>query len=145
MNSEEVESCVRKNITWTQLPPSAKQVYRTMNIFSFLLHNVKLTFRNILSQQLGNSTKEYDKCIVHYSLKNQLRYKGSLGKFFFFYKFFVIVFASKHPTCFKFLVVYIQFKEFEKMKVNIMKISWNLVGKAYFYFHTIYQTLSLRD
>ena len=31
MNSEEVESCVRKNITWTQLPPSAKQVYRTMN------------------------------------------------------------------------------------------------------------------
>ena len=38
MNSEEVESCVRKNITWTQLPPSAKQVYRTMNnehIFTF--------------------------------------------------------------------------------------------------------------
>ena len=116
-----------------------------MNIFSLLLHNVKLTFRNILSQQLGNSTKEYDKCIVHYSLKNQLRYKGSLGKFFlFFYKFFVIVFASKHPTCFKFLVVYIQFKEFEKMKVNIMKISWNLVGKASFYFHTIYPTLSSR-
>lgn len=31
-------------------------------------------------QQLGNSTKEYDKCIVQFSLKNQLRYKGSLGK-----------------------------------------------------------------
>ena len=68
-----------------------------MNIFSLLLHNVKLTFRNILSQQLGNSTKEYDKCIVHYSLKNQLRYKGSLGKFFlFFYKFLLVLcFGSK--------------------------------------------------
>ena len=27
---------------------------------------------------MGNSTKEYDKCVLHFSLKNQIRYKGSL-------------------------------------------------------------------
>ena len=53
MNSEEIETYVRKNVAWAQLPNSVKQ-------------------------QVGNSTKEYDKCVVHLSLKNQLRYKGSL-------------------------------------------------------------------
>jgi len=29
---------------------------------------------------LGGSFKEYDKCVVTYSIKNQLRYKGNLGE-----------------------------------------------------------------
>lgn len=54
MNSEEVATLVRKNVAWPQLPATVKQ-------------------------QMGNSAKEYDKCIIHLSLKNQLRFKGSLG------------------------------------------------------------------
>ena len=34
-----------------------------------------------LSQSLGNSQKEYEKAVVNYSVKNQLRYKGNLGKY----------------------------------------------------------------
>jgi hypothetical protein len=30
-------------------------------------------------QLLGGSYKEYDKCVVAHSIKNQLRYKGNLG------------------------------------------------------------------
>ena len=33
------------------------------------------------SQSLGNSQKEYEKAVVNYSVKNQLRYKGNLGKY----------------------------------------------------------------
>ncbi len=32
-----------------------------------------------MSQLLGGSYKEYDKCVVAHSIKNQLRYKGNLG------------------------------------------------------------------
>ena len=53
MNSEEVEAAVRKNVSWSQLTNSVRQ-------------------------NVGNSAKEYDKCILHLSLKNQIRYKGSL-------------------------------------------------------------------
>ncbi len=55
MNSEEVATAIRKNLTWAQLPSSVKQ-------------------------KVGNSAKEYDKCVLHLSLKNQIRFKGSLGK-----------------------------------------------------------------
>lgn len=53
MNSEEVETYVRKNVSWAKLPQSVKQ-------------------------QLGNSSKEYDKCVLTFSIKNQLRFKGNL-------------------------------------------------------------------
>jgi hypothetical protein len=29
-------------------------------------------------QQLGNSSKEYDKCVVSFSIKNQIRFRGNL-------------------------------------------------------------------
>ena len=45
MNSEEVEAAVRKNVSWSQLTNSVRQ-------------------------NVGNSAKEYDKCILHFSLKN---------------------------------------------------------------------------
>jgi hypothetical protein len=32
-------------------------------------------------QSLGNSQKEYEKCIVNFSIKNQLRYRGNLVRF----------------------------------------------------------------
>ena len=31
-------------------------------------------------QGLGNSQREYEKAVVNFSVKNQLRYKGNLGK-----------------------------------------------------------------
>jgi len=48
-----VEPFIRKKCAWSDLPGEVKQ-------------------------QLGNSPKEYDKCIVTFSVRNQLRYKGNL-------------------------------------------------------------------
>ena len=31
-------------------------------------------------QQLGNSQKEYEKAVVTFSVRNQVRFRGSLGK-----------------------------------------------------------------
>ncbi|GMT26538.1 hypothetical protein PFISCL1PPCAC_17835 [Pristionchus fissidentatus] len=49
----DVESCICANVAWQQLPDEVRMM-------------------------LGNSTKEYDKLIVEYSVKNQLRHKGNL-------------------------------------------------------------------
>uniref|UniRef100_A0A914WLQ9 FAM91A1 n=1 Tax=Plectus sambesii TaxID=2011161 RepID=A0A914WLQ9_9BILA len=49
----EVEACIRNNWPWAKLPKDVKQV-------------------------LGNSQREYEKIVVEYSVKNQLRYKGNL-------------------------------------------------------------------
>lgn len=37
-------------------------------------------------QGLGNSQKEYEKYIVNFSVKNQLRYKGNLGEYDLIFK-----------------------------------------------------------
>lgn len=55
MNSE-VEFHIRQNYPWSKLPANVKQ-------------------------SLGNSQKEYEKCIVNFSIKNQLRYRGNLVRF----------------------------------------------------------------
>ena len=73
MNSEEVEAAVRKNVSWTQLPNCVKQV----SISSFFCES-QFSSEFQFFQNVGNSAKEYDKCILHFSLKNQIRYKGSL-------------------------------------------------------------------
>ncbi|XP_072169876.1 protein FAM91A1-like [Diadema setosum] len=52
MNSE-VEFHIRNNYPWGKLPANIKQL-------------------------LGHSPKEYEKCVISYSIKNQLRYKGNL-------------------------------------------------------------------
>jgi hypothetical protein len=31
-----------------------------------------------VQQQLGNSQKEYEKCVVTFSVRNQVRFRGSL-------------------------------------------------------------------
>ncbi|KAF8367872.1 hypothetical protein PRIPAC_85701 [Pristionchus pacificus] len=49
----DVESCICANVAWQQLPDEVRMM-------------------------LGNSTKEYDKLIVEYSIRNQLRHKGNL-------------------------------------------------------------------
>ncbi|XP_022174791.1 protein FAM91A1 [Myzus persicae] len=51
--NEEMEKCVLQNIPWANLPPSVKQ-------------------------GVGNSLKEYKKCISVYSIRNQVRYKTNL-------------------------------------------------------------------
>lgn len=52
MNTE-VELYIRENVSWHKLPSNIKQV-------------------------LGHSQKEYEKAIVNFSIKNQLRFKGNL-------------------------------------------------------------------
>ena len=51
----EIETFIRNKVSWEALPSSAQQ-------------------------QLGNSSKEYDKAILQFSIKNQLRYRGNLIK-----------------------------------------------------------------
>ena len=41
----------------------------------------KYVFFFFLFQSLGNSQKEYERCIVNFSIKNQLRYRGNLVRF----------------------------------------------------------------
>nr|CAD7444314.1 unnamed protein product [Timema bartmani] len=52
MNTE-VEFHIRNNYQWEKIPSNVKQ-------------------------SLGNSQKEYEKCILSFSIKNQLRYRGNL-------------------------------------------------------------------
>lgn len=53
MSGKEVEQFIRQNVVWTKLPEEVRIV-------------------------LGNSQREYDKLILEYSIKNQLRYKGNI-------------------------------------------------------------------
>ncbi|XP_071450194.1 protein FAM91A1 [Hetaerina americana] len=52
MNGE-IEYHIRHNLPWAKLPANVKQ-------------------------SLGNSQKEYEKCIINFSIKNQVRYRGNL-------------------------------------------------------------------
>ncbi|CAI5438115.1 unnamed protein product [Caenorhabditis angaria] len=49
----EIETCIRENISWQKLPEDVRII-------------------------LGNSSKEYEKRVFDYSIRNQLRYKGNL-------------------------------------------------------------------
>ncbi|XP_013162820.1 PREDICTED: uncharacterized protein LOC106114244 [Papilio xuthus] len=50
---DEIDECIRKRIQWPQLPTTVKKV-------------------------LGDSPKEYERYVFEFSVKNQLRYRGSL-------------------------------------------------------------------
>lgn len=54
-DTDEIEDSIQKRIPWLRLPESQKLA-------------------------LGNSQKEYDKRILDFSIRNQIRYKGNLGK-----------------------------------------------------------------
>jgi hypothetical protein len=54
MSSEAVDDAIRKNITWAKLTDDLRTV-------------------------LGGSQREYDKRILDFSIKNQLRYKDNIG------------------------------------------------------------------
>lgn len=56
MSTDEVENSIRSNITWIKLSDELRVV-------------------------LGGSQREYDKRILDYSIKNQLRYKDNIGNF----------------------------------------------------------------
>lgn len=59
MTSDEVENAIRRNITWAKL----SEEMRTL---------------------LGNSQREYEKRILDYSIRNQLRYKENIGIYLIF-------------------------------------------------------------
>lgn len=73
MNAE-IEENVRKNVPWAQLPAHVKQVGRELVSCCYLI-----IFVLSRSQVLGNTYKEYDKSIINFSIRNQLRYRGNLG------------------------------------------------------------------
>ena len=51
--TSQTENYIRSKVAWEALPASVQQ-------------------------QLGNSGKEYEKCVVQFSIRNQLRYRGNL-------------------------------------------------------------------
>lgn len=54
MSSEDVENAIRNNIVWSKLPDDLRVI-------------------------LGDSQREYEKRILDYSIRNQLRYKDNIG------------------------------------------------------------------
>uniref|UniRef100_A0A0R3S6N3 Zinc finger and BTB domain-containing protein 14 n=1 Tax=Elaeophora elaphi TaxID=1147741 RepID=A0A0R3S6N3_9BILA len=56
MTDKDVDQYIRQNIVWSKLPQEIRIV-------------------------LGNSQREYDKLVLEYSIKNQLRYKGNIVKY----------------------------------------------------------------
>ncbi|CDW57850.1 protein FAM91A1 [Trichuris trichiura] len=71
-HSEEVEAFIREKCPWTKLPKHIKQVKK-------VLDSVRLAIQTLSLQLLGNSAKEYEKLIMEYSVKNQIRYRTGLG------------------------------------------------------------------
>ncbi|VDK39744.1 unnamed protein product [Gongylonema pulchrum] len=56
MSDKDVEQYIRQNVVWAKLPEEIRLV-------------------------LGSSQREYDKLVLEYSIKNQLRYKGNIVKY----------------------------------------------------------------
>lgn len=105
MNTE-IQSAIIQNISWGSLPAALKQVKLHSNYFLFenfiseylnyriyhsphpLLHVSHCTISSLqklnlfcVFQSLGNSHKEFEKCIVSFSITNQLRYRENLSKY----------------------------------------------------------------
>ena len=78
----EVENHIRNNTTWAKLPNNVRQVMFILVVFK----NNKLfsCFFFSFLKLIGNSQKEYEKAIVNYCIKNQSRFKDTLGKLFSF-------------------------------------------------------------
>ncbi len=74
--NQEVDSYIHKNVVWSKLPENVRQVIQLR------LHLKEPSNLHDLLKLLGGSPKEYDKAVVVYSIKNQLRYKGNLGKIY---------------------------------------------------------------
>lgn len=58
MTDKDVDQYIRRNTVWSKLPQKIRIV-------------------------LGNSQREYDKLVLEYSIKNQLKYKGNIGMLLF--------------------------------------------------------------
>ena len=79
MNSSCVEDSIRKNIPWSKVSEDVKQVgAKSRKFVRGVCHMPKLIENVFVFQQIGNSSKEYDKAVVAFSIKNQLRFKGNL-------------------------------------------------------------------
>ena len=72
LNPAEITHIHTSTLTGTQVYVVVHYIWFNWITFIYLL---------IFLQSLGNSQKEYEKAVVNYSVKNQLRYKGNLGKF----------------------------------------------------------------
>lgn len=84
MSSEDVEQFIRQNVLWSKLPEEVRIV-------------------------LGSSQREYDKLVLEYSIKNQLRYKGNIGSFQIYCNILVVFKAFgdiSHHLFFIFCVVF---------------------------------------
>ena len=74
----DVEFHIRSNTQWPKLPPSVKAVSRDLNIFCGSNVCTK-NYVNFVVQSLGNAPGLYEKAVVDFSIKNQLRWRNNLG------------------------------------------------------------------
>ena len=76
MDSNELNQLISKNVPWSKLADHVKQVnHRSYIIIASIL-------QSIVSQSVGNS-EEYDKKVFEFNVKNQMRYRKSLGLSYF--------------------------------------------------------------
>lgn len=68
--SSDVEFHIRSNTPWPKLPTTVKSVSHCYALFPQSSH---------ITQSLGNAPGLYDKAVFDYSVKNQLRWRNSLG------------------------------------------------------------------
>lgn len=56
-SSDEIDNAIRSNVPWSKLPTELRVI-------------------------LGSSQREYEKRVLDYSIRNQLRYKENIGEIF---------------------------------------------------------------
>ena len=64
--------------------------HKYFSVLSVVHFRILQTVLILLLQNVGNSQREYEKLVVAFSVKNQLRYKGNLGMY---------IFRLNCPTC----------------------------------------------
>uniref|UniRef100_A0A915EFP8 FAM91 N-terminal domain-containing protein n=1 Tax=Ditylenchus dipsaci TaxID=166011 RepID=A0A915EFP8_9BILA len=90
MSSDEVENSIRKNITWAKLSDELRVVLgvyhhstfsRARAVIDKLIVEISDGFQKISFELIHKSQREYDKRILDYSIRNQLRYKDNIVRF----------------------------------------------------------------
>ena len=71
----DIETFIRSKVAWEGLPVSAQQQLGKRNPLKIIC--IKLFTKYFV---LGNSIKEYEKAVLQFSIRNQLRYRGNLVK-----------------------------------------------------------------
>ena len=89
-----------------------------------------LSVCDICLQNLGNSQREYEKAVVNFSVKNQLRYKGNLGMYMCILYLFMLILCCKISQNFNTHSTLSPVADHNVIKLlnysNEVEVAWNL-------------------